>query len=195
MRFSVLTLNLWNISEPLAPGIAALAAGLKTLRPDIVCLQEIEFDPRTRLRQSAIAADACGLVHAVDSEQLSILSRFPVERSGNVALPDVPEDQPRQALSTTTRIRRLSSRCSIAPSDFAIAIPKPDPAIRGSPGCAKILTCTLRPLGASVSITSSPPVIWRQKIAPSSLATVTALISHRTITPCSALSYFAPSQR
>ena len=104
MRFSVLTLNLWNISEPLAPRMAALAAGLKTLRPDIVCLQEIELDPRTRRRQSAFAAEAYGLIHAVDSNQLSILSRFPVERSESVALPDVPEDEPRQVLLAEMRI-------------------------------------------------------------------------------------------
>jgi endonuclease/exonuclease/phosphatase family metal-dependent hydrolase len=104
MRFSVLTLNLWNISEPLAPRMTALAAGLKTLRPDIVCLQEIELDPRTRRRQSAFAAEACGLIHAVDNKQLSILSRFPIERSAIVALPDVPEDEPRQALLADIRI-------------------------------------------------------------------------------------------
>jgi endonuclease/exonuclease/phosphatase family metal-dependent hydrolase len=104
MRFSVLTLNLWNVSEPLAPRMTALAAGLKTLRPDIVCLQEIELDPRTRRRQSAFAAESCGLIYAVDRDQLSILSRFPVERSESIALPDVPEDEPRQALFADMRI-------------------------------------------------------------------------------------------
>lgn len=104
MRFTVLTLNLWNVSAPLEPRMAALAAGLKTLRPDIVCLQEVADDPRTRQRQSTFAAEACGLVHAVDNHQLSILSRFPIERSSSVALPDVPEDEPRQALLTNVRI-------------------------------------------------------------------------------------------
>ncbi len=41
MQLTVLTLNLWNISEPLAPRMAALEARLKTLRPEIVCLQEV----------------------------------------------------------------------------------------------------------------------------------------------------------
>ena len=104
MRFSVLTLNLWNVSEPLASRMTALAAGLKMLRPDIVCLQEVADDPRTRQRQSAFAAEACGLPHAVDNKQLSILSRFPVERSYSVALPDVPEDEPRQVLMADMRI-------------------------------------------------------------------------------------------
>jgi endonuclease/exonuclease/phosphatase family metal-dependent hydrolase len=104
MRLTVLTLNLWNVSAPLAPRMAALAAALKMLRPDIVCLQEVADDPRTRQRQSALAAEACGLPHAVDNDQLSILSRFPVERSCSVALPDVPEDEPRQALMAGMRI-------------------------------------------------------------------------------------------
>ena len=104
MRLTVLTLNLWNVSAPLAPRMAALVAGLKMLRPDIVCLQEVADDPGTRQRQSALAAEACGLPHAVDNGQLSILSRFPVERSCSVALPEVPEDEPRQALMAGMRI-------------------------------------------------------------------------------------------
>ncbi|HTT47830.1 MAG TPA: endonuclease/exonuclease/phosphatase family protein [Pseudolabrys sp.] len=104
MRLSVLTLNLWNISDPLAPRMAALEAGLKTLRPDIVCLQEVADDPRTGQRQSAFAAKACGLTHAVDNRQLSILSRFPVERSCSIALPEIPEDEPRQMLMADVRI-------------------------------------------------------------------------------------------
>lgn len=104
MRLSVLTLNLWNVSEPLVPRMAALEAGLKVLRPDIVCLQEVARDPRNEQRQSALAAEACGLAHAVDNDQLSILSHFPVERSYSVALPDVPEDEPRQVLLADLRI-------------------------------------------------------------------------------------------
>ena len=104
MRLTVLTLNLWNITEPLAPRMAALAAGLQTLRPDIVCLQEVADDPRTRQRQSAFAAEACGLPHSADSAQLSILSHFPIERSYSVALPEIPDDEPRQALLTDMRI-------------------------------------------------------------------------------------------
>jgi endonuclease/exonuclease/phosphatase family metal-dependent hydrolase len=104
MRLTVLTLNLWNISEPLAPRMAALEAGLKTLRPDIVCLQEVAVDPRTRQRQSAFAAEACGLAHIVDDGQLSILSRFPIDRGYAVALPEIPSDEPRRVLLTDVRI-------------------------------------------------------------------------------------------
>lgn len=104
MQLTVLTLNLWNISEPLAPRMMALEAGLKTLRPDIVCLQEVAVDPRTRQRQSVFAAEACGLPHTVDDGQLSILSRFPIDRRNSVALPEIPDDEPRQALLTDVRI-------------------------------------------------------------------------------------------
>lgn len=45
MTFSVLTLNLWNTNEPLAARYAALESGLTRLRPDIVCLQEVESRP------------------------------------------------------------------------------------------------------------------------------------------------------
>lgn len=104
MRFSVLTLNLWNVSEPLAARYSALEAGLKVLRPDIVCLQEIVHDPRTRRRQSELVADMCGLAHAVDNEELSILSRTPLVRSHSTALPDVPDNAPRQILLAETLI-------------------------------------------------------------------------------------------
>jgi endonuclease/exonuclease/phosphatase family metal-dependent hydrolase len=98
MTFSVLTLNLWNVSDPLAPRMNALSAGLKILRPDIVCLQEVGDDPRSGLRQSALAAAACGLDHAVDHEALSILSRYPVVRWQSALLPEAPRDEPRQVL-------------------------------------------------------------------------------------------------
>jgi endonuclease/exonuclease/phosphatase family metal-dependent hydrolase len=68
MRIRVLTLNLWNVNEPLAA------------------------------RMSALAAASCGLAHAVDNDALSILSRFPVVRSQSAPLPEAPRDEPRQVL-------------------------------------------------------------------------------------------------
>ena len=69
MRISVLTLNLWNINEPLAARFAALAAGLKQLRPDIVCLQEVARDPRSGRRQSDLVAQMCDIPHVIDNER------------------------------------------------------------------------------------------------------------------------------
>lgn len=98
MRFSVLTLNLWKLNEPLAARNAALAAGLKILRPDIVCLQEVAG------RQSALVAEACELPHVIDNGALSILSRTPIARSHNAALPEAARDEPRQVLLVETSI-------------------------------------------------------------------------------------------
>ena len=58
MTLRLLTLNVWNISGPLEPRYRALAAGLKKLRPDIVCLQEVCRDPKTGRSQAALVADA-----------------------------------------------------------------------------------------------------------------------------------------
>jgi endonuclease/exonuclease/phosphatase family metal-dependent hydrolase len=98
MRFSVLTLNLWNGNEPLAARSSALAAGLKILRPDIVCLQEVARG------QSALVAEACDLTHGIDNGTLSILSRTPIARSHSAALPEAPRDEPRQVLLAATSI-------------------------------------------------------------------------------------------
>jgi endonuclease/exonuclease/phosphatase family metal-dependent hydrolase len=104
MRFSVLTLNLWNINEPFAARMSALQAGLKVLRPDIVCLQEVANDPGSGQRQSELAAQACDLAHAAESNGLSILCRYPIVRSQSAALPDAPRDEPRQVLLAATLI-------------------------------------------------------------------------------------------
>jgi len=42
--------------------------------------------------------------HAIDKDELSILSRTPIVRSHSTALPDAPRDAPRQVLLAETRI-------------------------------------------------------------------------------------------
>jgi endonuclease/exonuclease/phosphatase family metal-dependent hydrolase len=108
MRFSVLTLNLWNVNEPLAARFSALAAGLKVLRPDIVCLQEVARDPRSARRQSEFVGQSCDLAHAVDTDALSVLSRYPIARSHSAPLPDAPRDGPRPVLLAETLIEGRS---------------------------------------------------------------------------------------
>lgn len=103
MTLRVLTLNLWNVNAPLAARFAALSVGLKALRPDIVCLQEVDRDPRSTRRQSALAGEACGLTHAADHEGLSILSRYPIARSAAFPLPQAPRDHPRFVLLAELR--------------------------------------------------------------------------------------------
>jgi endonuclease/exonuclease/phosphatase family metal-dependent hydrolase len=98
MGFRVLTLNIWNISEPLAVRFRALEAGLKHLRPDIVCLQEVDRDPSSGRSQADLIGDMCNLAHRVEHNGLAILSANPAVRSDSVALPEFPGDVPREIL-------------------------------------------------------------------------------------------------
>lgn len=111
----VLTLNLWNISEPLAPRSAALVAGIQRLQPDIVCLQEVSPHPRSARLQSELIAERCGFPHHVFSlsgysgkrqEGLAILSRQPITGTLRVALPEVPDDMARQAFLAEIAVAR-----------------------------------------------------------------------------------------
>jgi maltose 6'-phosphate phosphatase len=104
MSFSILTLNLWNVSEPLEPRYRALEAGLKLLRPDIVCLQEVARDPETERSQAELVAAISGLSHRAEGNGLAVLCSGPIVRSESIALPDFPEDYPRQILLTDVLI-------------------------------------------------------------------------------------------
>jgi len=99
MSFGVLTLNLWNVNEPLEARYEALATGLKRLRPEIVCLQEAVDDLRSGQCQFDVVARMCGHAHIVHHDGLAIVCSNPVIRSTHVALPEFPGDQQRWALS------------------------------------------------------------------------------------------------
>src|ERR1700687_1247928 len=99
MSFGVLTLNLWNISEPLAARYGALETGLKRLRPSIVCLQEVDRDPESGRSQAELVAKMCNHAHVVHDNELAIVCASPIMRSSSVPLPEFPGDFPRQALS------------------------------------------------------------------------------------------------
>jgi len=98
MSFGVLTLNLWNISEPLEPRYRSLAAGLIKLKPDIVCLQEVFRDPKSGRSQAELVAEMCGLVHHVEKGGLAILCSQPWAQLNSAALPQFPGDPPRQVI-------------------------------------------------------------------------------------------------
>ncbi len=98
MSFGLLTLNLWNVSEPLEPRYRALEAGLRRLRPDIVCLQEVARDPKSGRSQAELVAAMGGLEHRAEGNGLAILCSASITRSKSVALPDFPGDYPRQIL-------------------------------------------------------------------------------------------------
>lgn len=98
VTFRLLTLNLWNISEPLEPRYRALAAGLKKLRPDIVCLQEVDRDPKSGRDQAELVADMCRLKHYVGGNGLSIISSQPAAHWVIETLPQMPDDPLREVL-------------------------------------------------------------------------------------------------
>ena len=108
MSFGVLTLNFWNINEPLDTRYGALETGLKRLRPDIVCLQEVDRDPKSGRSQSEIIAKMCSHAHVVEDNGLAIVCSIPVVRSAHVSLPEFPEDLPRKILSAELLIDNRS---------------------------------------------------------------------------------------
>lgn len=108
MSFGVLTLNFWNINGPLDTRYGALERGLKRLRPDIVCLQEVDRDPKSGRGQSEIIAKMCGHAHVVEDDGLAIVCSIPVVRSARVSLPEFPEDLPRGILSAELLIENRS---------------------------------------------------------------------------------------
>ena len=99
MGFGVLTLNLWNINEPLKKRYGALGTGLKRLRPDIVCLQEVDRDPKSGRSQSELIAKMCSHARVVEDDGLAIVCSVPIVRSAHVPLPEFSGDFPRQMLS------------------------------------------------------------------------------------------------
>ena len=98
MTLRLLTLNLWNISQPLEPRYHALAAGLKKLRPEIVCLQEVYRDPKSGRSQAGLVAQMCGLGHHMEEKGLAIISSQAAIRSAFEPLPQMPDDPPRNVL-------------------------------------------------------------------------------------------------
>lgn len=110
MSIRVLTLNLWNINEPLEPRYRALETGLKRLSPDIICLQEASFDPKLKRSQAALVAAMCGHKHYVEEGGLAILGSRPVVNLNSAPLPRFPGDPPRHVIMAEFQIdgRRLS---------------------------------------------------------------------------------------
>ena len=108
MSFGVLTLNFWNINEPLDTRYGALEMGLKRLRPDIVCLQEVDRDPKSGRSQSELIAKMCSHAHVVEDNGLAIVCSIPVVRSTHVSLPEFPGDFPRQSVSVELSIDNQS---------------------------------------------------------------------------------------
>jgi len=104
VSIKVLTLNLWNINEPLGPRYSALETGLKRLSPDIVCLQEVSCDPKSKRSQAELVATMCGHQNYVEEAGLAILSSKRLVHLTCVKLPRFREDPPRHAMLAELKI-------------------------------------------------------------------------------------------
>lgn len=103
----LLSLNIWNINEPLLKRTDELISGIKEFEPDIICLQEVSPHPTFLGPQSEHIARKCGFSHHIYSqsglwngrpEGLAIISKHPIVRHFRYALPQFPADMERQLL-------------------------------------------------------------------------------------------------
>jgi endonuclease/exonuclease/phosphatase family metal-dependent hydrolase len=106
MSFGILTLNLWSINEPLEARYCALETGLKRLRPDIICLQEVLRDPRWGRSQCELVARMCNTARSVEENGLAVICSSAVVRSTSVALPEFTGDGPRHVLLVQFEIEK-----------------------------------------------------------------------------------------
>jgi endonuclease/exonuclease/phosphatase family metal-dependent hydrolase len=102
-----LTLNLWGAEPPLERRMAVVAAGLRTLAPDVVALQEVREVPGQLANQAETLANAVGLHHVFapatpfggGEEGLAILSREPILEHSALELPHAQPTERRVLLS------------------------------------------------------------------------------------------------
>jgi endonuclease/exonuclease/phosphatase family metal-dependent hydrolase len=102
-RFSILTLNLWNINEPIDLRMRRIISHLRRTAVDVICFQEVSLLHSGW--QSDVITSACGY-HVFFSpagtwqnrpEGLAILSRTPAFDTRRVLLPNAANDKERIA--------------------------------------------------------------------------------------------------
>lgn len=125
----VLSLNLWNINEPLEARSSTLASGINRLKPDVICFQEVSSHPQFLRLQSELIAEQCDFAHHGYSfsgcwdgreEGLAILSRYPIIRSVGIPLPEFPGDMGRQAFLSELNVE--SRRILVANTHLAFPL-------------------------------------------------------------------------
>ncbi len=98
----VVTLNMWGAEPPLQERMTLLTAGLRTLNPDVIALQEVRAIPNQLPNQAETLAAAlgmsCAFAVATGDEGLAILSKFPIVSSRHFELPHAIESERRIVL-------------------------------------------------------------------------------------------------
>lgn len=102
MNLDVLTLNLWNLSDPLEARMAGLESWLSRVHPDLLALQEVgTVGDRTQAHRLAAAAGYAnvrflGATRRRGWEQgLAVVADLPLTSLSPVPLPDAPHDETR----------------------------------------------------------------------------------------------------
>lgn len=142
-RLSIVSLNTWKCDGRYRDRLRWMADGLTALAPDVLCLQEAFDCPDAAADTAGFLADALGMVaHTLPSRRkprmfegalrdswsnLAILSRHPVRRAGDIALPGHADDADRRAMQIdiehsdgppfrviNTHLTHLRSRCGDA---------------------------------------------------------------------------------
>lgn len=124
--FGVLTLNIWNVNEPLDTRLEALARFLTVEEPEFVLLQEVSPIEAT-VESSRIAAMAGYKYHWYQEsgewegrkEGVAILSKTPIEVIGTVVLPEAPDDMGRVAQRAAARVDESGHRVELVNTHLA----------------------------------------------------------------------------
>jgi endonuclease/exonuclease/phosphatase family metal-dependent hydrolase len=106
-RLRCLTLNLWGAEAPLERRMQVIAEGIRTLRPDVVALQEVREVPAELPNQAEALARAVGWHHVFapatpfggGEEGLAILAREPILEHQAIELPHAQPTERRILLS------------------------------------------------------------------------------------------------
>jgi len=114
MTLTVVTLNIWQEQGPWEQRLRLIALRMQSLRPDLICLQEVREVPGSIPNQAATLAAALGMEQTFEPAQdwgggdegLAILSRLPIEQRDFCELPFTANRSRRVCLGAALRHAR-----------------------------------------------------------------------------------------